>query len=80
MPLSVWSVTRLGLVAAAWIILVALIGPRIGPRPATWTMTAPDGTVELSGAVRSPRRDLYIAAVAFGPPLILVALWWLQRR
>jgi hypothetical protein len=80
MPLSVWSVTRLGLVAAAWIVLVALIGPRIGPRPATWTMTAPNGTVELRGTAHSPRRDLYVAAVAFGPPFILLALWWLQRR
>ncbi|HMG18402.1 MAG TPA: hypothetical protein VK573_06740 [Gemmatimonadales bacterium] len=43
-------------------------------------MTAPDGTVQLSGVAYPARRDHLIALVAFGPPVILVLLWWLQRR
>ena len=43
-------------------------------------MTAPDGTVALSGKSYPASRDHYIALAAFGPPVLLVVLWWLQRR
>jgi hypothetical protein len=71
---------RLALVAVLWIALVALIEPYIGPRQPTWTMTAPDGKVELSGIVRARTHDLIAATLAFGPPVILVAIWLLKRR
>ena len=80
MPLSTWSIARLAIVAILWIALVAFVGPRIGPRPSKWTMTAPDGTVQLSGGAYPASRDHLIALVAFGPPVVLVVLWWLQRR
>jgi len=80
MILSFWSVTRLGLVAAIWIAPVSLVGPRLGRRPSSWRMTAPDGTVQLEGTSVPARRDLIIALVAFGPPLVLLVAWWVQRR
>jgi len=43
-------------------------------------MTAPDGTVQLEGTSVPARRDLIIALVAFGPPLVLLVAWWVQRR
>ena len=80
MPLSTWSIGRLAIVAILWIAVVAFVGPRMGPRPSRWTMTDPNGSVQLSGVAYPARRDRLTALVAFGPPVILVVLWWLQRR
>ena len=80
MPLSLWSATKMGLVAAAWIAIVAVIGPRLIRPTGTWTSTAPDGTVDLRGVTYSPHRDLYIVLAAFGPAVLLAVVWWVQRR
>jgi len=77
--MSNWSLGRLAIVSIVWIALVWIVGPRLAPH-SKWTMTGPDGKVELQGIAYSPRRNLYISMAAFGPPIVLVALWWMQRR
>jgi hypothetical protein len=75
-----WPFMRLAFVAILWIALVALIEPYIGPRQPAWTMTAPDGRVQLSGVIGASRHDLIVATLAFGPPVVLVVIWLFKRR